>query len=226
MKTALVRPDLVGPRSSSSEHFTDPSVLPARPTSRLSPARFSLTRRLVVLALRRADPGAVPDLRARTCCAATSTSHAAAGGVLGRRRRRLAAVRAPVRPQGGDRPGAVRLHRHDRVRRSTCTSPADSRPAPAAGAHPSARPASLIGIFGGFFIVPLYALIQTPQRPGHRSRIIAAQQHPQRAVHGGRRGPRHRRCSTRLHHPAAVPRRRAAERRGGRCTSTRWCPSS
>jgi 1-acyl-sn-glycerol-3-phosphate acyltransferase len=31
----------------------------------------------------------------------------------------------------------------------------------------------LIGLFGGFFIVPLYALIQQRSDPGHRSRIIA-----------------------------------------------------
>ncbi|AXQ30941.1 MFS transporter [Solimonas sp. K1W22B-7] len=31
----------------------------------------------------------------------------------------------------------------------------------------------LIGVFGGFYIVPLYALIQTRSDPGHRSRIIA-----------------------------------------------------
>ncbi|MEA3154395.1 MAG: hypothetical protein QOK44_1984 [Betaproteobacteria bacterium] len=32
---------------------------------------------------------------------------------------------------------------------------------------------ALIGVFGGFYIVPLYALIQTRSDPGHRSRIIA-----------------------------------------------------
>ena len=32
----------------------------------------------------------------------------------------------------------------------------------------------LIGLFGGFFIVPLYALIQERSQPSHRSRIIAA----------------------------------------------------
>ncbi len=32
----------------------------------------------------------------------------------------------------------------------------------------------LIGVFGGFYIVPLYALIQTRSAPAHRSRIIAA----------------------------------------------------
>ncbi|MGH8619333.1 MAG: 1-acyl-sn-glycerol-3-phosphate acyltransferase, partial [Burkholderiales bacterium] len=31
----------------------------------------------------------------------------------------------------------------------------------------------MIGVFGGFFIVPLYALIQTRSEPGHQSRIIA-----------------------------------------------------
>lgn len=31
----------------------------------------------------------------------------------------------------------------------------------------------LIGVFGGFFIVPLYALIQSRSEPSHRSRIIA-----------------------------------------------------
>ena len=33
---------------------------------------------------------------------------------------------------------------------------------------------ALIGIFGGFYIVPLYALIQSRSEPAHRSRIIAA----------------------------------------------------
>lgn len=32
----------------------------------------------------------------------------------------------------------------------------------------------MIGVFGGFYIVPLYALIQQRSRPSHRSRIIAA----------------------------------------------------
>jgi len=33
---------------------------------------------------------------------------------------------------------------------------------------------ALIGVFGGFYIVPLYALIQSRSDPAHRSRIIAA----------------------------------------------------
>jgi hypothetical protein len=32
----------------------------------------------------------------------------------------------------------------------------------------------LLGVFGGFYTVPLYALIQTRSQPSHRSRIIAA----------------------------------------------------
>ncbi len=32
----------------------------------------------------------------------------------------------------------------------------------------------LIGLFGGFYIVPLYALIQERSEPAYRSRIIAA----------------------------------------------------
>ncbi|TAN48891.1 MAG: MFS transporter [Betaproteobacteria bacterium] len=32
---------------------------------------------------------------------------------------------------------------------------------------------ALIGLFGGFYIVPLYALVQTRSEPSHRSRIIA-----------------------------------------------------
>lgn len=31
----------------------------------------------------------------------------------------------------------------------------------------------LTGVFGGFYIVPLYALIQTRAEPSHRSRVIA-----------------------------------------------------
>ena len=32
---------------------------------------------------------------------------------------------------------------------------------------------ALLGVFGGFFIVPLYALMQTRSNPAHRSRVIA-----------------------------------------------------
>ena len=30
----------------------------------------------------------------------------------------------------------------------------------------------LIGVFGGFYIVPLYALVQSRSKPDHRSRVI------------------------------------------------------
>jgi MFS family permease len=33
---------------------------------------------------------------------------------------------------------------------------------------------ALIGVFGGFYIVPLYVLIQTLSEPAYRSRVIAA----------------------------------------------------
>lgn len=33
---------------------------------------------------------------------------------------------------------------------------------------------ALLGVFGGFYIVPLYVLIQTLAEPSYRSRIIAA----------------------------------------------------
>jgi hypothetical protein len=32
----------------------------------------------------------------------------------------------------------------------------------------------MLGVFGGFFIVPLYALLQVRSAPAHRARIIAA----------------------------------------------------
>jgi 1-acyl-sn-glycerol-3-phosphate acyltransferase len=43
-----------------------------------------------------------------------------------------------------------------------------------AGAWRVALDLFLIGLFGGFYIVPLYALIQARSAPSHRSRIIAA----------------------------------------------------
>jgi 1-acyl-sn-glycerol-3-phosphate acyltransferase len=43
----------------------------------------------------------------------------------------------------------------------------------AAGNHRVLWDLLLIGIFGGFYIVPLYALIQTRSEPSHRSRVIA-----------------------------------------------------
>jgi hypothetical protein len=43
----------------------------------------------------------------------------------------------------------------------------------AAGNHRVLWDLLLIGVFGGFYIVPLYALIQTRSEPSHRSRVIA-----------------------------------------------------
>jgi hypothetical protein len=43
----------------------------------------------------------------------------------------------------------------------------------AAGQRCASWPTALIGVFGGFFIVPLFALIQTRCDPKHLSRTIA-----------------------------------------------------
>jgi 1-acyl-sn-glycerol-3-phosphate acyltransferase len=103
--------------------------------------------------------------------------------VLGGHRPGLAAVRAAQRAQGGNRPGAVRLVRPDRVRPAVvvafrrcagCAAPHDWL---AAGHEPGLvdlavdrRP----GVFGGFYIVPLYALIQARTAEDERARVIAA----------------------------------------------------
>ena len=78
-------------------------------------------------------------------------------------------------PQGRDRPGAVRLDRPDAVRDRPvlrqprrCTprgSPASRVPARARRTGASLADLVLIGVFGGFYIVPLYALIQSRSEP-------------------------------------------------------------
>ena len=73
-------------------------------------------RHLVVLVLRRAGARAAAAVREERARRQRADRHAAARAVLGRHRHRLAAVRTPVRPQGRDRPGAVRLDRPDGVR--------------------------------------------------------------------------------------------------------------
>ena len=97
----------------------------------------------------------------------------AARRVLGGHRHRVAAVRAALRPQGRDRPGAVRLDRPHRCSRSICTSQSRTpRRRALTAAQFVALPGSwrvlldlgLIGVFGGFFIVPLYALVQQRSR--------------------------------------------------------------
>ena len=111
----------------------------------------------------------------------------AAAGYLHRRHRpRLAALRAAVGAPRRDRAGAVGVDRPDPLRARSGLSP---RPAAASGeraicrsARCSASPASggcsfdllLLGMFGGFFIVPLYALVQLRSTADKRARIIAA----------------------------------------------------
>jgi len=48
-----------------------------------------------------------------------------------------------------------------------------------------------LAVSGGFFVVPLYAMIQNPQRRGVQGADHRCEQRRQRAVHG-RRGNRHR----------------------------------
>ena len=90
-------------------------------------------RHLVVLVLRRDVPHAVPQLRQGHPRRRRARGDVPARAVLGRHRRRLAPVRAPVGPQGRDRPRAFRLHRARRsspstcgLRRATCTPRASS----------------------------------------------------------------------------------------------------
>ena len=104
--------------------------------------------------------------------------------VLGGHRAGLDAVREAFRSQGGDRPGAVRLDRPDRLRHP----PLVARRRHSPGEAPYDWLAVLrhhetwavladilfIGIFGGFYIVPLYALIQARTDEDKRARVIAA----------------------------------------------------
>ena len=117
----------------------------------------------------------------------------------------LAAVRAAVGPQGRDRAGAVRLDRPDAVRhRPVARHAGDRHGDGTAGLDAFLAQAAnwrviadlvLLGMFGGFYIVPLYALIQ------ERSDAVAPlahhrrQQHPQRALHGRVGGASRSACS-------------------------------
>ena len=84
----------------------------------------------------------------------------------------------------------------------------------------------LIGLFGGFYIVPLYALIQ------ERSARVASvadhrrEQHPQRDLHGGLGGTRDRAPAVRCVDSRAVPGHRHPQRGDRVLSSTRWCPNS
>jgi len=72
----------------------------------------------------------------------------------------------------------------------------------------------MIGMFGGFYIVPLYALIQTRAERSHQIAHHRGQQHPQCLVHGRLRIDGDRVAESRYHHSADIPRHCAAERRG------------
>jgi MFS family permease len=141
---------------------------------------------LVVLVLRRAGAGAVPGVRQGLSAWRPRRLRAAADDLLAGRGQRFAAVRAPVRPQGGNRPGAVRLDRPDGVRRRPVFRQPGVQQHRGAGVHLDALAllaqhgmwrilfdVLMIGMFGGFFIVPLFALIQLRCDPAHISRTIA-----------------------------------------------------
>ena len=122
---------------------------------------------------------------------------------------RLAVVRAPVGTQDRDRPGAVRLDRPDVVR----AGPVLREPVRRCASHRpiawsfAARPGSwrilldlaLIGAFGGFYIVPLYALVQSRIRSRASLARYRREQHSQRAVHGRRGGFRRGAAGRRRH---------------------------
>ena len=84
----------------------------------------------------------------------------------------------------------------------------------------------LLGLFGGFFIVPLYALVQLRSTPDKRARIIAANNilNALFMVVGAHRGGRHARragCRSRC-----CSRWRRSAMRPSPSSSTAWCPSS
>ena len=162
---------------------------------------------------------------------------AAADRVLAGHRRRLAAVRTAVRPQGRDRPGAVRLDRPVGVRHR----PVFRQP----GLHATRAPVDvarrcwrqpgmlrilvdmlLLGVFGGFFIVPLFALIQTRCDPKHVSRTIAGMNILNALFMVAAAGVAILLLGQGFTIPADVPGDRAAERAWWRSTSSRWCRNS
>ena len=177
---------------------------------------------LVVLVLRRDLPGPTAGVHPARARRRRARVHAAAGAVLDRHRRRLAAVRAAVGPQGRDRPRAVRLDRPDAVRdRPVARVARNERVADTSGvaaflavsAHwRVAVDIVLLGVFGGFYTVPLYALIQSRSQPSHRSRIIAANNILNALFIVVSALRRHRPAAGGRVDPAALPRRRRDER--------------
>ena len=129
------------------------------------------------------DPGRVlvlvrrhgADLAAADLCGGQpgrlgNAVHLRAGAVLDRHRRRLAAVREAVGAHGGDRPGAAGRVRHQRVPAGPVLRPQRRGPTSGPGSVRFVRqPGSWrividlvgIGLFTGFFVVPLFALIQS-----------------------------------------------------------------
>ena len=82
----------------------------------------------------------------------------------------------------------------------------------------------LLGMFGGFYIVPLYALIQERSEPAYRSRIIAANNILNALFMVASAGIALGLLKAGLDHPAAVPGHRAHERHRRASTSTTLVP--
>ena len=150
--------------------------------------------------------------------------HAAARAVLDRHRRRLAALRAALGPRASSSASSRSARSGSPSSRSTCGSRAATctRAASPGSTCSSRAPAHwrvaadlvLIGLFGGFYIVPLYALIQERSQPSHRSRIIAANNILNALFMVVSAGLAIALLAAGPHDPRALPRHGADERRG------------
>ena len=161
------------------------------------PRRLALdARHLVVLVLRRdSSSRSSPSFAQRRPRRRRARRHAAARAVLGRHRRRLAAVRAPVGATRSRSASCRSARSASPSSRSTCGSRRRGMHATALAGIEAflasrrtwrvAADLVLIGLFGGFYIVPLYALIQERSRARAPLAHHRRQQHPERALHGG-----------------------------------------
>ena len=148
------------------------------------------------VAVRNCDPGRVlvlvhrhgADLAAADLCGSQpgrfgNAVHLRPGAVLHRHRRRFAAVRKTVGAHGRDRPGAAGRIRHQRVPAGPVlrAQRRGRRPADWTVMQFVRQPGSWrivmdlvgIGLFTGFFVVPLFALIQSRTPKDELSRVIA-----------------------------------------------------
>ncbi len=85
---------------------------------------------------------------------------------------------------------------------------------------------TLIGVFGGFFLVPLFAMVQSRSPRSELSRVIAATTSSTRSSSSPPRprGSSPSTCCT--GHPAVLPGAGDRQHVSWRSTSSPWCPSS